>query len=149
MKLWKKSMDVTDEDELSFRDRFMLFLRKTALMSFFGLVLAGIGLGVAWFILNQSEFLIQDVAFTEGIVIIMIGLMFGMKGNPFGMGMNTWSLKNSTAIDVLNMEASIRENKSIDNDKNFGKHSVVKFLFGRVTIILGGIFLVVISILFL
>jgi hypothetical protein len=149
MKLWKKSMDLSAEEELSVQDRFLLFLRKALIISVFGLVFAGIGVGVAWFIVNQSEFSLQDVAFTEGIAIVMMGLLFGTKGNPFGMGMNTYSMNNSTAIDALNLEASIRGSKSTDHDRNSRKHIVVRYLFGKVTVILGGIFLVIISILFL
>jgi hypothetical protein len=149
MKLWKKQMDLVEEDELSLRDRLKLFLRKASIMSIIGLVFAGVGMGVAWFIAEQTEYKLQDVAFVEGVIVIVIGLLASMKGNPSGLGLSSWGAKSSPQINFWNLEATVQERESTDYYNNFRNHSVVEFLFGRVTFILGGIFLVAISILFL
>ena len=123
-------------------------IRKVLLAVLFGLVILAIGYGVAAFISNRYGYKLTDAMFIEGLAILIIGFMMSMKGNPSGASLQGLGLHSAPQISNMNAEATRTERDLTDYYQNFKKHSVVEFAFSNLTVIAGGILIILFSIFF-
>jgi hypothetical protein len=149
MRFRDKQREIIDDEELSFKDKCKRFLLKLLIMSVIGLLYAGIGFVIALWIANRNQYKLQDVAFSIGILIMILGFFMMMKGNPSGGGMSGWGSKNVTAISEWNLEILRQEREDTGYYRNFRNHAVMELTFNRFTFVLGGAFLTTFAVLFL
>ena len=147
MGIWKKQT-TANEDSLSLRDKVKSILWKAGILTLFGLLLAGAGVGIGLLIAGRYNYAVQDVMFMEGVALVILGLLLSMKGNPSGVGVSSWGMQNSNAVNYVNLDVTVSERKITNYYNKFRKHAIVEFAFGRVALILGGIILATIGILF-
>lgn len=136
-------------DEVSFHDKLILFLKRAFLMLIYGAIIAGIGYVIAILIKNHYQMKLQDAAFIIGVLQLLLGALMMMKGNPSGGGMGSFGMKNANQINYMNMEATRLERERTGYYKDFKNQSIVEFTPHRFCIVLGGILLILYSILFL
>lgn len=72
-----------------------------------------------------------------------------MKGNPSGINLNGIGQSNENGISFQNLEVTRLEREAKPYYKDYFNNNVVKFAFSNLTFILGGIFLVLFSIVLL
>lgn len=84
----------------------------------------------------------------EGIILVVIGILMSMKGNPSGISISGMGTNNANITSYLNNEILRQEREMNPYYKDFFKNNVVKFAFGNVTLILGGIFIFAFSAIF-
>ncbi|HWT27176.1 MAG TPA: hypothetical protein VN131_04490 [Mobilitalea sp.] len=123
-------------------------IKKMLLLLFYSLILFGLGYALALFISYRFNYTMQDVLSYEGIIILIIGVLMSMKGNPSGVSMRGIGQNNVNAVTYDNLETTRIERDITDYHKNFMKHSVVEFAFSNITVILGGIFIILFTLLF-
>jgi hypothetical protein len=117
-------------------------LRIILLVGLYSLIILGIGYAIAILIANYFDYSLQDVMFIEGMIIFVLGIMLSMKGNPSGSFLSGFGLINGQYFANLNLEITSSERKSTNYYKNFLKNSIVEVAFSNLTIIIGGIFIV-------
>jgi type III secretory pathway component EscS len=149
MGVWNRKEDLTDKDAVSVKVKCKRLLRKLLIMSIFGLIYAGVGLLIALLIANRNNYNLQDVAFSTGCLIVILGLFMMMRGNPSGSNISGWGAKNVTAMNHWNLGVTLQERESTNYYNDFRNNAVTEFTSNRFSFVLGGVFLVVISILFL
>jgi hypothetical protein len=149
MGLWNRKEDLSDEDAVSVKVKCKRLLRKLLIMSIFGLIYAGVGLLIALVIASSNNYKLQDVAFSTGCLIVILGLFMMMRGNPTGGSLSGWGAKNANAMNHWNLGVTLQERESTNYYKDFRNNAVTEFTSNRFSFVLGGIFLAVISILFL
>lgn len=149
MGLWNRKEDLSDEDAVSAKGKCKRLLRKLLIMSIFGLIYAGVGLLIAMLIASRNNYKLQDVAFSTGCFIVILGLFMMMRGNPSGSSISGWGARNVNAMNHWNLGVTLQERESTNYYKDFRNNAVTEFTSNRFSFALGGIFLVVISIIFL
>jgi hypothetical protein len=87
----------------------------------------------------------QDAMTYEGLIVLFIGLLMSMKDGPLGYGMGGSASNNVNISLHLNNAATRQERK---NSSNHGKNSEVNFTHFNLTFIIGGILIIVSSIIF-
>ena len=126
---------------------FKSMVKNMLLLVMYGLIFLGLGYVVAIIIVNLFGYVLQDVMFIEGLIVIILGFLFSMKGNPSGSSLQGFGRNNAQQLSYLNMEATKVEREATSYHKNFLKHSIVEFAFSNFTIIMGGVFILAFSIL--
>lgn len=116
------------------------------LLFLYSLIFLGIGYLIAIPISAKSNYSLQDVMFFEGIASIVIGLMLSMKGNPSGISLQALGRKDAQYISNENLEAAKMERASTNYYKNFLKHSIIEFTHSSLVLVIGGIFLILLSV---
>jgi hypothetical protein len=122
--------------------------RRWLLSLVWALVYLGLGMLVGLGVSRWYDLALQDALTIVGLVVVVVGVMMSMRGNPSGaniQGMGT-SMPQYTAnanVDITNVEREIT-----DYRKNFRKQSVVQFAANNLTLILGGILIVLSGLLF-
>ena len=126
---------------------FKSMIKNILLIVMYGLAFLGLGYVIAIIISKQFGYVIQDVLFIEGLLVIILGFLLSMKGNPSGSSLQGLGRNNAQQLSYLNMEVTKTEREATSYHKNFLKHSIVEFAFSNFTIILGGVFILVFSML--
>jgi hypothetical protein len=71
-----------------------------------------------------------------------------MKGNPSGTSFSGIGQKNVNAISNLDLEVTRMEREINPYHKDYYKNNIVEFAFGNLTVLLGGVLLIISSIIF-
>ena len=72
-----------------------------------------------------------------------------MRGNPSGVNLNNMGRGNANISSYLNNEITRQEREMKPYHKDFYKNNIVKFAFGRLTFIVGGLLILALVYLFL
>jgi Na+(H+)/acetate symporter ActP len=140
---------VQDEDSgESFSEKLRFFIIKSLFCILFGLIVMGLGLLLGYLIATHYGYRLQDALFIIGILLVVIGIFASMKGNPVSMNIGGIGMKNANAISYMELETVRLERERTNYYQNFFKNAVVTFAFSGWTILLGGVFIIVVSILF-
>lgn len=113
-----------------------------------GFLILGIGYGLAILIGNHYGYNLQDILFVEGIVLVALGLMMSMRGNPSGASLLGFGQQNATQVSNWNLEVTRIEREQTSYHRNFLKQAVLEFSLINVSILLGGILIILFSIFF-
>lgn len=89
---------------------------------------------------------LQDTTFIVGIVVLVIGVFSIIGGNPNGLSLQGLGLINSQYISLSNLEHTQIERDITNYHENFKNHINFKLTFNSITIILGGILIILSSI---
>jgi len=119
-----------------------IMVRKMLFLVLCSVIYAGLGLLAAILISNNYSYLLQDVLFIEGIILIIVGAAVSLKGNPSALSLHGLGQKTNFATYV-NHEQAREESKSADYHKKFPGNSLVKLIFSNLTFIGSGLLLIV------
>lgn len=126
-----------------------LFLKKLFLLLLFGLIFFAVGSVIAILIANKFNYKLQDTMFYEGLILFVIGLLMSLSGNPSGISINGIGQSNENGVSYINLETTRVEREMNPYYKNYFRNNMVKFAFSNLTFIIGGIFIIAFSIIFL
>lgn len=113
------------------------WLNRFFLLLAFSLILFGIGCLIALLISNRFDYLLQDVLFIEGLVVIMVGIVLSMSGR-----VNFWALSRT---NLAQLEVDRMERADPGYEKKIIKHSLVQFGFSSLSILFSGVLLILLS----
>ncbi len=147
MSFWTKKADV--DEEVSFQVKCKRFMINALIVLVMGMIYAGIGFLITYWLANRNGYLLQDAGFIAGCLIVVLSFLTMMHGNHNGTGLSNSNASYSTVVSHWLMESNIKERDNTDYYKNFRKHAIVEIAVNRFAILLGGILLIAISILFL
>jgi hypothetical protein len=140
---------IQDEDTGdNFLEKLRFLVMKGLFCALFGLIVMGLGLLAGNLIAYHFGYKLQDTLFITGMVLTILGIFASMKGNPTSINISGMGMKNINALNYRELETVRLERERTNYYHNFVKHAVVKFAVSGLTIILGGIFTVFVSILF-
>jgi hypothetical protein len=122
-----------------------LSIRKTLFFLVCSLILSGVGYFIATLISNQFDLKLQEAMFVEGLIVIIIGALSSIKGNPSGSSIQGFGQGNAQYGSILHLEVTRMERESTNYYKNFLKQSVAEFALSNITIIMCGIFIIILS----
>lgn len=103
------------------------------------------GYFVASLISKEFSTGIKSVMFIEGIITLIIGLMSMMEGNPSGINITDSGRHGSEYLSYMNLEVTRMERNLTNYFKNFMNHSIVEIASSSLTIVLGGVFILLYS----
>ncbi len=124
---------------------FKKYIKPALLILLYSLIFCGVGMLIAFLIANNFKYLINDVLFVEGGIVLVIGLLLSKSGNPSGITIWGFGQQNAQYIANLNLEVLRMERASTGYYKNFIKNNVFEFAFSNLTIILSGVFIIVLA----
>ncbi len=132
----KEKQGYVPEDELDFRSKMVLLLKHSLIMLIYGIIIAGIGVVTSIIITNNYDSKLQDVGFMIGVGILIIGIimMIGMRNSD---------------TSYINLVASIRERELDQDNRDTSMHPRIGLAPRKICLVLGGIILIIVSILFL
>ena len=108
----------------------------------FGILFLGIGDLLAYLISQKYEYNLRDVMFLVGLGIIIIGILSMIGGNSTGLNLQGLGQANSQYIANANLEVT-RMEREATNYHNSAKNRIsIKAAFGSLSIILGGLFMI-------
>jgi hypothetical protein len=84
----------------------------------------------------------KTVIFFEGIIITAFSLYFSIEGNPSGINITGLGNNSAQYIANKNLETTKRERETTGYYQNFKKHAVAELTFIKLTIVFGGILLI-------
>lgn len=125
------------------------FFKKAILLIVVSLIYFVIGYLAALLISNQFNYSLQTVMSYEGIILIIIGIFASMKGNPSGVDFSGIGQSNENGISFSNLETTRLERENNPYYKDYFKNNIVKFAFGNLAILLGGILIIAFCITYL
>ncbi|MBH1940832.1 hypothetical protein I5677_08020 [Mobilitalea sibirica] len=131
------------------KGKIKIIIRKLLWLFIFGLVYLSTGYIVALFISHQFGYTLQDVMSYVGIFLFFLGILLSMKGNPSGSNINGMGMSNEKAISYQNLEVTRLEREINPYHKDYYKNNVVRFAFGKLTFIIGGVMIMAFSLLVL
>ncbi len=138
-----------DEEEVDFKVKCKRFLIKTLIFLIIGFIYAVVGFLIAYLIASRNNYNLQDTAFSAGCLIVILGLFMIIYGGNSGYGINRWGARSDVAANHWLLQTILQEQKNTNNDGVSRKNVVIGFVINRYSFLLGGIFLVAFSILFL
>jgi ABC-type multidrug transport system fused ATPase/permease subunit len=127
---------------------FKKILKKILFLLLFSILYLAIGYVAAILISNQFHYKLQDVMFMVGFLLFIIGILMSMKGNPSGTSFSGIGQKNVNAISNLDLEITRMEREIKPYHKDYYKNNVVEFAFDNLTFLLGGVLIIISSIIF-
>lgn len=140
---------IRDEDTGdNFSEKFRFYVMKGLFCTLFGVIIMGLGLLAGNLLAYHFGYKLQDTIFITGIILTILGIFASMKGNPTTINMSGMGMKNINAINYRELETVRLERDRTNYYQNFVKHAVVKFAVSGLTIILGGVFIMIVSIMF-
>ena len=123
-------------------------IRKITMSLVLSIIFVVIGYFIAFPISNYYHADFKDVMFLEGLITTIIATFFSIQRGPspstLHQGLNgdrAWQY-----AEYKNLETTMMEGKSTGYQKKFTNHSVVKLIFNSLTIIFGGILIMLFSI---
>ncbi|HBI72280.1 MAG TPA: hypothetical protein DEG06_00155 [Lachnospiraceae bacterium] len=121
------------------------YMKEAAKLLIFSIIYLVIGFVIALIISSRFNNNIWDILAYEGIALLIIGFLISMKGNPSGLNINGIGHDNANINSFLSNEVTRQEREYKPYYKDFIKNNVVEFAFTNITLILGGIFLLILS----
>jgi hypothetical protein len=118
-------------------------IKKIVISLFLSIAILVLGCLIAVPISNHYHAKYNDVIFIEGIFITVISLFFSVHGKASRLSYMGLSNKNAQYISEKNLETAKMERESAGYSKN---NSVINMTFSRLTILFGGIFLILYSV---
>ncbi len=134
-----------DPSDMTWKEKARYFLIQFLFSIVFGLVIMGIGIGAAVLISNHYDYSMQDTMFYEGAVVLFIGIFASMKGSPSAGNIAAAGKMNAAQIYYANMETERLSMEGKDISREFRNRSIVAFSRSSINLILGGLFLVIVS----
>ncbi|MBE5966425.1 MAG: hypothetical protein E7255_05590 [Lachnospiraceae bacterium] len=131
------------------KTNFQRILKKFLLVLLFGFCYLGIGYAAGLLISRQFNCRIEDVMTYEGILLTFLGILSSMRGNPSGMNINGIGQDNANMISYLSNEVTRQERERNPYNKDFHRNNIVSFVFGGLTLIVGGLLLLGVVIVFI
>ncbi len=126
-------------------------MKDILLILFYSLILAVIAYVVAIPISRYFHAHMQDVTFYEGLVMVLIGIM--LSSNPNATGLNPWGMGRRVfpyqPNDNVHLQLKRVEKEFTNNYKHFIQHPIGDYAFNGITILLGGIFIILWGVFFL
>ncbi len=123
------------------------FVQKIILSFLYSLIYLAIGLLLAFLIFYIKDFHLVDILSVEGIILVLIGLLMTLKGNPSGINISNIGSENSAQTSFVDNEITAVDRNSRPYQNGFFKNNIVEFGFGNITILLGGVWLVLAALL--
>jgi hypothetical protein len=120
-------------------------IKKLSLSLILSIIFVPIGYLIAIPISNFSHDSIKDVMFLEGLATTLITLFCTIQGNPSAINLLGLGDHTSQFNQHANLEATRSERQFTNYFKNFTNHSVVKLTFNSLTIVFGGILMILLS----
>jgi cell division septal protein FtsQ len=127
---------------------FKRILKKILFLLIFSILYLAIGYVAAILISNNFHYKLQDVLFLVGFLLFLLGILMSMKGNPSGTSFSGIGQKNVNAISNLDLEVTRMEREINPYHKDYYKNNIVEFAFSNLTVLLGGVLLIISSIIF-
>lgn len=121
------------------------FLKNIGNAVLLGLAVSGAGYAIAVLVARRSGTGFSDVLFIEGFITGAIGLMMSMKGNPAGTSLQGLGLQNANQLSNVQMDATQTEREKTSYYRDFLRHAILEFSFISTAILLGGVFLILLS----
>ena len=123
-------------------------IRKKLVFSLISsLVLFGIGTAAAALIAYKFSYRLTDVLFIGGAIVLVIGLLLTMIGDPSPAVIRRFGSKGAQTLTEIDADAEIYKKESGKYYKKFARGgSMFTFAFSNLTMILCGIFLIILSI---
>ncbi|GAA0076302.1 hypothetical protein UT300005_06800 [Clostridium sp. CTA-5] len=118
----------------TFLKKFIIFIITSILC---GLVIMFIGYLISLF----TTFLLKDILFVEGILVIILVILMSISGKPLGLSMQAFGTNNAQYVGTANLKVTEKENELLKNKDSFN----INFDFNSISIILGAIFILIIS----
>lgn len=120
-------------------------IKKITISLGLSIIFAVIGYLIAFPIANYYQANFKDVMFIEGLVIILITILFSIAGNPSGFTFQKFRDKTWQNIEYKDLETTRMERESSNYLNRFTSHPIVRLTFNSLTIILGGVFIILFS----
>jgi hypothetical protein len=121
-----------------------IFFKKLLVVLVYSIIIFGAGSLIGLLIANRLHTSLQETLGMEAILFVVIGIMLSMKGNPFtsirGMGE-----QSVNAITMGQLETASTENRITEYNKNFLKHHISEFHVLNLGLIVGGVFIGILS----
>lgn len=114
---------------------------RILLLMLFGLLYFAIAYGIGVFLSQKLGYPLENVLTYEGIILTFVGILASMKGRPSGINLNNVGRENASITAYLNNEITRQEREMHPYHKDFYKNNIVKFAFGNLTFIIGGLLL--------
>lgn len=121
-------------------------IKRMGISLLLSIIFVVIGYLIAIPISNYSHDSIKDVMFLEGLATTVITLFFTIQGNPSGISLQGLGQNTSQYSTNRNLETTRMERESTNYLKNFKNHSIVKLTFNSLTIVFGGVLIILCSI---
>lgn len=112
----------------------LLTLFKTLIS---GIVWTVIGLIVAIIFVKTKQYILKDVLFIEGIVLITISILSSIGGNPSGLSMQNFGNPSLSTFSNLEVTKRERERNPMKQTLSLG--------FSTVSLIFGGLILIALN----
>lgn len=104
-----------------------------------GFLWAVIGSLLAFGIESFTSYTLRDILFVEGLVLLAMAILASVTGASIGVVLNGFGQENSQYMMRSNLEASVREEKTI------GLKNDIKVGFSTIALALGGIFCIIMN----
>ncbi|ADL52621.1 hypothetical protein [Clostridium cellulovorans] len=121
-------------------------IKKLSTSLAFSIFSAITGYLAAYLTSNYTGWNLQDVMFVIGISIISLAAFFMVGGNSTDLGLQGLGQQTSHYIANVNLETTRQERESTNYHNSIKNHRTIKASFNGFTIILGGIFIILTSI---
>ena len=121
-------------------------IKRIVISLFLSIIFLVIGYLLAIPISNYSHASMNDVMFLEGIATTVITLFCTIQGNPSGISLQGLGQKASQYFAYRTLETAKTERESTNYYKNFKNHSVVKLTLNSLTLVFGGVLMILCSI---
>ena len=105
-----------------------------------GVIWAIILFGIALIITKFKGYELKDVLFIEGIFFVIVGILSSLGGNSMGLSMKGLGQTNSQYIANANLEVT-----KMEKDKTKNIKTTVSMGLSTVSLIIGGILVIVIN----
>lgn len=112
---------------------------------FISVVMVTLAYIIGLVISNNSQYILKDVLFVEGIILTFIGLFSMMSGNPSGVNLTGLGNQNGQYFSNINLEVTKIERQSTNFFKNFKMHSVFELAKSSVTVVVSGVCIILLS----
>lgn len=113
-------------------------IKSIITLAFFSLLIFVLGLLIAYPISYYFHTDFNNIVSIEGIMLTLLTLFFSVNANPSGFGS-----RNLPYIENSQFESSLKEKSTVPFLKNYTKLSVISLTFSRLTLVFGGIFLII------
>lgn len=121
-------------------------IKKITISLVLSIIFVAIGYLIAFLISNYYHTNFKNVMFLEGLATTLITVLFSIQGNPSGINLHGLGQETPQYSAYANLETTRMERESTNYFKNFKNHSVVKLTFNSLTIVFGGILIILFSI---
>lgn len=116
------------------------FLKKVLILIVTSMICSCIIMFIGYLISLFTIFLLKDILFLEGILIIILVILISISGKPLGLSMQAFGSNNAQYVGIANLKVTEKENEILKNKDSFN----INFDFNSISIIIGAIFTLII-----